>query len=301
MMNIDGVIVLDKKSGITLYSNLNGGIEPELFSAFVAAVGHFAEDLAIGQLTSFTTKDKTVFVASRERTVTALVIPRSIEFQENYSLAHEIGQSFEEKYISIPSRPQPETYAGFGRIVDLHLKNKRYPFLRRVAHYAQKRFGGEVAIRPQLMKRDGSEAVIDILLDSRKKRSDIELANSTNELSTSAISQDITFFKVIDGVAGRGDVLDFMDSTGDFGIGIMKRGEMRIIPYPPARVVIVARDLAESAVDEVRVIPRNDEQPYLDLSGVYKGVKLKSVPREVQCTVELWKWHDDKGPERLGI
>ena len=93
---IDGIIILDKKSGIPMFSSLDDeSIDSSLFSAFVAAVGHFASELSIGGLTSFTTNDKTVFVASREKTFTALVIPRSIEFQEKYSLAHEIGETFE--------------------------------------------------------------------------------------------------------------------------------------------------------------------------------------------------------------
>ncbi len=298
-MDIDGVIVLDKKSGIPLFSNLNGDIEPELFSAFVAAVGHFAQDLAIGSLTSFTTEDKTVFVAQRERTITALVIPRSIEFQENYSLAHEIGERFEEQY-RIPTRPQPEDYQDFKKTVEQFLRNRRYPFLRRVASYAQKRFGGEVTLRPQLMRRDGSEAVVDILVDSCKKRTGLN-GDSSNELGVLALSQDVTFFKVIDGEAGRGEVLDFMDAAGDFGIGIMKRGELTIIPYPPARVVIVARDFAPTAIEEVRSLPRHEGTPFLDLSGAYKGVRIRGVPKEVRCAVELWMWHDDSGPEVLTI
>ncbi len=289
---IDGIIVLDKKSGIPMFSSLqDDSIDDSLFAAFVAAVSHFASELSIGGLTSFTTNDKTVFVASREKTITALVIPRSIEFQEKFSLAHEIGETFESRY-SIPTRPQPEDYHDFSFVVEDRLSRRRNPFLRRVAAFARSEYNGAVSIGPQLMKRDGTDAIIDILVDNGCKQS-----SETNGKHSVVFNQDVSIFKVVDGTVDRGEILDFVDLAANLGMLIVKKDEMEIIPYAPHRAIIVGRDFASSGLKEVMSMPYVDERIDLDFSHIYKGIK--GAPKEAICHFELWKWNDEREPDKI--
>jgi len=289
---IDGVIIIDKKSGIPMFSNLGDeSIDDSLFSAFVAAVGHFASELSIGGLTSFTTNDKTVFIASREKTITALVTPRSIEFQEKYSLAHEIGETFESRY-SVPTMPQPENYSEFGMVVDDRLSRRRNPFLRRVASFARNEFGGSVSIGPQLMKRDGTDAVIDIIVDNGCKQK----AENNGKYSV-IFNQDVSIFKVVDGTVDRGEILDFVELASNLGMRVVKKDEMYIIPYAPHRAIIVGRDFTSSGLKEVMAMPHNEERIDLDFSYIYKGIK--SAPKEAICHVALYRWNDEREPDKI--
>ncbi len=288
---IDGVIVLDKKSGIPMFSNLKKDIDSSLFSAFVAAVGHFASELSIGGLTSFTTDDKTVFVASREKTITALIIPRSIEFQETYSLAHEIGDTFETRY-SIPTRPQEQSYNDFAMVVDDRLSRSRNPFLRRVAGFARKEYGGAVSIGTQLMRRDGSDEIIDLLVDNGVKSK-----NNGNGPYSVLFNQDVTVLKVVDGCADRGDIMDFVEAASNLGLRVIKKDEMKILPYPPSRAAIVARDFEPTAIQQAMSLPIEEGVIHIDISHIFKDIK--KAPKEAHFSLELWRWNDDREPDKI--
>ncbi|TFF96858.1 hypothetical protein EU546_00390, partial [Candidatus Thorarchaeota archaeon] len=85
-MDIEGVVIFEASSGIPLYSRMKSDTDPSLFSSFVAAIGHFSKELKFGGLSSFTTEEKVIYLAPREKTITALIAPKKKEYQEAYSL-----------------------------------------------------------------------------------------------------------------------------------------------------------------------------------------------------------------------
>jgi hypothetical protein len=153
-MDIEGVVIFDAKSGIPLFSKMDKEINTSLISSFITAAGHFSSELSLGGLSSFSTEEKVIFLAARGKTITALISPKTQEFQETYELACELGDEFENRY-EINDGPSAKEYLGFTPIVNEILKKVENPLLRRVADFVYEAYGGEISINPRLMRRGG--------------------------------------------------------------------------------------------------------------------------------------------------
>ena len=105
--------------------------------------------------------------------------------------------------------------------------------------------------------------------------------------------------KVADTRIGRIHVIDFIDSLDNFGVLVMKKDEMILEPYFPARAIIVAREFDEGAIDFLNKLSSNKKGKYIDGAYIFAGLKLKGIPKETRCIVDAWNWHDDMDPERV--
>ncbi|NWF95143.1 MAG: hypothetical protein HXY34_03290 [Candidatus Thorarchaeota archaeon] len=295
-MNIEGVVIFEAKSGIPLFSKVRGGMDASMFSSFVAAARHFSSELQLGGLSSFSTDEKVIFLASTARTVTALITPKSPEFQETYEFALELGQAFESKY-EIPERPQPEEYDGFKSTVDEMLKKVREPFLNRVAEFAHKEYGGEVSIRARLMTKSGSEGVIDVMVNHSERIED-DGRHRQEESATTMLSRNLIFIRAIDDMASKGAVIDFIDAVDSYGAMIVKRDRLEFTPYYPKKAVVVARDYASDVSEFISRLPKEENRPYIDDGHVVLGIKTLAA-RQTRCFVELWIWRDNAYPEKI--
>jgi len=92
-MDIEGVVIFEATSGVPLYSKMKGKTDPSLFSSFVSAIGHFSKEMRFGRLSSFTNDEKVIYLAPRDKTITALISPKKKEYQEAYSLASELDRT----------------------------------------------------------------------------------------------------------------------------------------------------------------------------------------------------------------
>ncbi len=295
-MNIEGVVIFEAKSGIPLFTKMKGKTDPMLFTSFITAARHFSSELSLGGLSSFATDEKVVFLAQGKKVVTALITSKSQEFQETLEFASELGQVFESRY-EIPERPQPHAYLDFKPVVDEMLRKVRDPFLRRVARFAHQEYGGEVSTKAKLTKRNGSVGTVDIVV-SHVKKSECD-SDRFDELAVLNLSQNYTFVKAIDDIASRGAVIDFIDSVDSYGVRVIKKDEMRFLPYFPCRAVIVARDYAEDVLEYIERLPKDDQGPYIDGSHVLAGLRRTGSLRDLRCHVELWKWRDNGYPVRV--
>jgi hypothetical protein len=291
-MDIDGIVIFDAVTGIPLFSRLKGNTDPSLFSSFITAIGHFSKQLKFGGLSSFSTEEKTIYLAPREDIITALIAPKKKEYQEAYSLANELGRQFEEERMANIREMQKDEIA-FAEIADQYLNRIRNPFMSRVSEFIMEHYGGEVSIRPRLMKRDGSQGVIDILIDSRIKKEDSN--------GTSMFGENYGFVKVADNRIGRVQVIAFLDTLDNFGVLSMQRDEMVLRPYFPSKAVIVAREFDSGVFDYLKKLPAEKGQRYIDGAYVFAGLKMKGIPKETRCFIELWKWQDDIAPERVDV
>ncbi len=295
-MNIEGVVVFEAKSGIPLYSKMKGKTDPTLFTSFITAVRHFSSELSLGGLSSFATDEKVIFLAQGQKTITALITSKTPEFEETVEFASELGQIFESKY-EIPDRPQPHMFDDFRYVVNEMLKRVRDPFLRRVARFAHQEYGGEVSTKARLTKRNGSTGIVDIMVTHiTKSESDTD---SFDELAVLNMSRNYTFIKAIDGIASRGAVIDFIDSIDSYGVRVIKKDQMKFLPYFPRRAVIVARDYAEDVFEYLERLPSDEKGPYVEGSHVLTGLKRTGVLRDLRCHVELWRWRDSGYPLRI--
>ncbi len=275
-----------------------GNTDPTLFTSFITAARHFSTEMALGGLSSFATDEKVIFISQGKRTVTVLITPKSQEFQETLEFANEISEVFESTY-DVPERPQPHEYVGFGSTVEEMLRRVKDPFLRRVARFAHNEYGGEISTKARLTKQNGDIGIIDIMVNHVRSKDEEEDVRDFSQMAVQNLSQDYTFVKAIDSIASRGEVIDFLDSVDHYGVRVIKRDEVKFIPYFPARAVIVARDYAEDVMEFIHRLPSDDQGPYIDGTRIISGIKMRGPKRDMKCRVELWKWKENGYPKRL--
>ncbi len=292
-MDIEGIVIFDAAAGVPLFSRMKTKTDPSLFSSFIAAIGHFSKELQFGGLSSFTTEEKVIYLAPRDKIITALIAPKKKEYEQAYSLANELGRQFEESTLGA-STPTPNAYNEFMDVADQYLRKIQNPFITRVSEFVSEEYEGDVSVRPNLMKRDGSQGTVDLLIDAGRKDSD-------SVDSGGQIGENYSFIKVIDTRAVRVHVIDFIDSLDDFGVLAMRKDEMQLQPYFPARAIIIARDYDPPAIDFLKKFPKSKKGRYIDGAYIYAGLKLKGIPKETRCIVDVWKWQDDQKPLRIEL
>ena len=297
-MNIEGVVIFDADSGIPLFSRLRSDIDSSLFSSFVAAIGHFSKELKLGGLSSFTTEEKVIYLAARESIITALIAPVRKEYQEAYSLADELGKQFEVVRNGSESL-HAEEFSEFNVVADSFLKKIRNPFTSRVSEYIHEKYGGEISIKPRLMKESGSEGTIDMIVNLGPKSGG--KGNGGSKDLFAAFSDSYIFVKTAEGRVSRGDVMDFIDAMDGFGTRIMRKGSLEFLPYFPTRAVIMAREYTEPVFEFLKNLPRDKNGVYLDGSHVFAGFKGKGVPKQVRCYFDVYKWLDNQEVEQISL
>ncbi len=291
-MDIEGVVIFEAESGVPLYSKMKGKTDPTLFSSFVSAIGHFAKQMKLGGLSSFTTEEKVIYLAPRDKTITALIAPKKKEYQEAYSLANELGRKFEEgRYVATTS--ESDAYDDFEEIADEFLKRIQNPFVSQVSSFVHEKYGGEISIEARLFKRDGGQGVVDILIDTSSKED-----GSVN--GGSLFGTHYIFVNVTEGSLGRIQLIDFMDSLERFGVRFMVKDEFVFRPYFPSRAVLVARNFDQGALQFLERYTKKGKT-YVDGTHIYAGLKMKDIPKDTRCFVDLWQWRDDAPPERVQL
>ncbi len=293
-MDIEGVIIFDAKSGIPLFSKLKGDIDPSLFSGFISAIGHFSNELKLGGLSSFSTENKVIFLAPHDRVVTALVAPKKPEYQEAYALAKELGMEFS-KRNDITVINQPERYLDFAVVVDEFMRKIRHPFISRVADFLHKKYGGEVSIKARLMKENGTEDTMDIVINLGVKKESIENGRKKKPLAE-MLSENFIFCKVVDGRLSRAETIDFIESAGSYGARILEKEELVFVPYYPSHAIIVAREVGEDALQILRKLPQENGRPIIE--GSRFTLRRSESSR---CPLELYEWRENGTPNEIII
>jgi hypothetical protein len=290
LLDIEGIVIFDAAAGVPLFSRMKTRTDPSLFSSFISAIAHFSKELKFGGLSSFTTEEKVIYLAPRKTIVTALIAPKKKEYQMAYSLANELGRQFEDSGI-VENPTKTAEYNEFAEVADQFLRKIQNPFITRVSEFIQDQYPGKVSIKPSLMKRDGSQGSVDMLVDVGKKE------NGGDTLAQ--FGENYSFVKAVDSEVGRVHVIDFIDTLDNFGVLTVKKDEMVLQPYFPARAIIVGREFAPGAMDFLNKLPKDKIGRYVDGAYIYAGLKLKGIPKETRCVVDVWKWHDDIDPERV--
>ncbi|MFX0063537.1 MAG: hypothetical protein ACFFC7_15290 [Candidatus Hermodarchaeota archaeon] len=172
-MEIEALTIIDGTSGVPLFSKLEISIDDALFSGFLTAIRNFTKEMSLGGLSSFTTDEKTVYLVARSSVIVALIVSKKVPFEKIYSIAYTIGEKFEKEYDLSANIVEPDEFKNFSSFIDQIIKEKEVPFLIRVAEFAQKEFGGQLSVQPQLKNRHGNYHKIDLVLDRGIKKGGI--------------------------------------------------------------------------------------------------------------------------------
>jgi hypothetical protein len=293
-MDIDGVIIFEAESGIPLFSRLPDDVDPELFSGFISAIGHFTGEMTLGGLSLFATEEKVVYLARGEQTITALIAPKKSEFDVASQFAKDLGNQFEGRY-SIPDTPQPMEFNGFAPLADDFLSRIRHPFLHQVAIFLHATFGGEVSLKSKMMTRSGSFEEVDIVLRQRKMGEN----NPFSVEPASYAHNDISLVRAVDGEITRGDLLEFLDRTENYAIRTLLNDELQFRPRFPDNALVFARKYSSSIDDMYDRFPRYvDGRPYFSGTHIFVGTG-ENVTHDHRCFVTFWKWKTNGPPERI--
>lgn len=295
-MDIEGVIIFDSQSGVPLFSRLKEGIDPSLFSSFIAAIGHFSKELHFGGLSSFTTEEKVIYLAARDKIITALVAPKRPEYQTAYSLARELGRQFEEQHI-VSTTQQTDAYTEFNIIVENFMKQIKHPFLSRVAGFVHERYGGTVSVKSRLMKENGSQGVMDIVINLGIKTESEDVGRKKRPLAE-VLSENFIFVKVSSGQIGRAELMDFIDSIDSYGARILEKDELVFVPYYPQRAVVIAREYTPEAIEFLGRLPQDKGQIILDGSHVFLSRKKT---KKTRCPFDVFAWRENGTPDEIAV
>ena len=293
------VLILDNKSGLSLFSHLqNGAMDENLLSGLITAIKEFTKEMALGGLSSFSTDEQSIYLIGRKYCTVAMITPE-INFQKIYSIGFKLGEQFEECYdLTNLKFVDSSLYDDFKSNVEQILSEKETPFLIAVAEFVKKEFGGDLSIRPTFKNNDGKYITIDMLTDRGRKQHQGLMGGLATHMMRS-FSEDVTFIKVIDSTAGRGEVLDFFDILRTFGRFRTKKLEEDQFPYFPAKAIVIARDFSPTLFDEIDKLPKYGSKTGIPGTHISPDAGMKGAPDSMKCFIELWKWFDDKYPERI--
>ena len=297
-MVIKNFLILHNESGLALFSYFQENFDENLVSGLIMAIKEFTKELALGGLSSFTTDEKSIYLIGRNYCTVALITSEE-RFQKIYSLGYQLGQKFEELYdLSDLKFIDTNTYSNFTKEVEVILSISETPFLISVAEFVKKEFGGDLSIKPSFKNNNGTNITIDLLSDRGKKTRQGIIGGLATRLLKS-FSADITFIKVIESTAGRGEVFDFIDILKTFGKLRNNNQDENVFPYFPSKAVIIARDFSPTIFDELQALPKFNGKIGIPGTHIAPDAGLKGTPASMKCFIELWKWYDDKYPERI--
>ncbi|MHA1966604.1 MAG: ADP-ribosylation factor-like protein [Candidatus Hodarchaeales archaeon] len=118
-MQIEGVIIFDANSGLLLFSKIDESVDSSMFSSFVWSIKEFFSELSLGGLSSFTTEEKTIFLASKSSIITAMITTGNPDYKKGYSTAFNISDTFESSYeITESGIADLSKYSGFSSKLD---------------------------------------------------------------------------------------------------------------------------------------------------------------------------------------
>ena len=292
------ILILQTESGLPLFSHLDPSFDEGLLSGLITAIKEFTKELALGGLSSFTTDETSIYLVGRKYCTVAL-ITSELEFQKIYSIGFKIGEQFEEQFdISELKFVDTTLYESFKDYIIQILAEKGTPFLISVAEFVKKEFGGNLSIKPSFKNNEGKLVTVDLLSDRGRKQHQ----GLTGGLATrmfKSFSEDVTFVKVIDSTAGRGEVLDFFEILKTFGRTRAKKIEEDVFPYFPSKAIVIARDFSPTLFEEISKFPKFSGKTGIAGTHISPDAGMVGAPASMKCFIELWKWDDNKYPERI--
>ncbi len=298
-MELEGILIMHAESGLPLFSKLKDNIDDVLFSGLLTAIKSFINELSLGGLSSFTTDENNFYLIGRESITTCLISKKNLDFKEVYSLAVEISTEFEKMFgLELEGQIDVNHYTKFQKTLDsiLNKQANEIPFDIKVAEFVKKEFGENISYQPKLKNNEGKYITIDLLVDNGSKNSGFR--NKFISRVHKSFSRDTTFVKVIDGIAGRAESLQFLDSIKTFGSRFSGPKDTETYAYFPRKSIIIARDYSPTLLEELD-FKKHAGKSFIPATHILPTAGAHTAPDDMRCYVELWKWSEESYPERI--
>lgn len=293
------VIILHADSGLALFSYLQGSeVDENLLGGLITAIKEFTKELSLGGLSSFSTDERSIYLIAHKYCTVAIITTEQ-NFQDIYSLAYAIGEKFEERFdLSNIKFVDAGLYETFNDDFQKILSDKQTPFLISVAEFVKKEFGGDISITPALKNNKGDSITIDLISDRGKKKHQGFFGTMATRMMKS-FSEEVNFVKVIDGTAGRGEVVEYLEVLKTFGRLRNKKSEEGVFPFFPAKAVVIARDFSPTVIEEINKLPKFGKKIGIPGTHISPDAGMPGAPASMKCFIELWQWNDSKYPDLI--
>jgi len=292
VQNIEGIVIIDGESSIPLFSKLDSSIDDALFSAFLSAIKTFSSELNLGGLSSFSTDEKSVFLLGRTKIIIAIISPMDTNTEQLLSLGLKIGSAFEDRFESLFSEENYEitNFEEFSPILEHLISDETVPFLAKASEFVRKEYGGELAIESIAVDINGDPQKIDIIAHRGEKKPK-SFRDVIAKRLVKGFSEDVSFIKVIDGIGGKQEVIDFINSMDKFGKRTVSTEDGKF-PYFPAHCIVIARDYSPTLLDALKEYPTRSGKAFIGGSHLISTSSSKFSPNATKCYIEIWKWEE---------
>ncbi len=301
---IDGLFIIQRKSGVLLYEKMleSSKIDADLFSSLLTAIRAFSAEIHMGELTSFTTQNKTLLISQAENATVAVMLKGNASIDEWQGKAYEIGKQFNEAYDVSAFNGNRSQFVTFNETVDLILNQKSDSLVIQVAKWAGKEFGGDIHVQQTLINSTNTTVPIDIIIDKGELK-DLRKREKLINKFFPGYNRDITFIKIFDERASQNDVEQFIETCKDFGYECSSKERCeKYFDYFPSKVIILARNfspLVSERLEEITKKEKRRKKHYIQSNHLTKHAKFKSIGSSIfNCYIELWKWKEPY-PERI--
>ena len=243
------------------------------------------------------TEEKSIHLVARNTIIISLITSKNEEFKEIFSLGYSIGERFESKY-DLGNKKVIDTnkFNDFANDISELINQKNVPYLIKVAEFSKKEFGGEISIDAILKNNKGEMVKIDIISDRGEKKTK-GIFNRLARMMKS-FSEEVTFIRAIDGVAGRGEIVEFLDLMKTFG-KLRHKSDEDQFPYYPSKAVIVAHDFSSTVFENLNDLPKYNNKHNIPGTHISPDAGMKGAPKTMKCFIEMWKWNENSYPERI--
>ena len=93
-MNFEAIMILQSDTGMPLFSKTSKEIKDDLFSPLISVIRSFFSSMSLGGISSFTTEDYIVYIASVKNVLTSVIVDINQSTDKCYSLAYELSSAF---------------------------------------------------------------------------------------------------------------------------------------------------------------------------------------------------------------
>jgi len=245
----------------------------------------------LGGLSSFSTDEKNVHLVGRNRIVTALIADNDVESRHLLSLGLQLGEEFENRYVKELQGQVNEISIvdNFSSTVESILSSEEIPFLVQAVDFIKKEFGGDLSVNSVVQNREGERNKIDVISD-RGDKNPRSFRDRVIKRTLKGFSEDVIFFKIIDGIGGKNEVIEFIESMQTYGTKHAADDDGHF-PYFPAKAVIIARGFSPTLNEVLGKYPTRSGKAYIGGTHIINH-PYQFSPASMKCFIEIWKWEE---------
>lgn len=305
---IHGLYVIHRASGRLMFEKKleNFAVDTDLFSALLAAIRAFAEEIHMGELTSFTTHNKKIVLSLTETLIIALILEAEASSEKYQGIAYEIGRQFDIFYkIELNNwSGNRSLFSSFKETVETILNIREDPFIVQVAKWASREYGGDIHLDQELITSTNDKFLVNLVID-RGILKDLAFREKVLTKFHKGYNREIIFFKITEDVLGLNDMENFLYNCMDLGYECSSKARCdQYFDYFPSKILLIAPQISPNVLERITTISHYDKKQakhFIISSHLMKPIKHTAIKGKLpmfQCLLELWQWKKPY-PERI--